>query len=207
MRIVVIVLSLLLFCSTAWALDPGFKDSLVNRNAWVTTSETCFCEGSYYGKLGQATYLFERDGYGYWLTTYNTVSDWNDLYVGNLPAEIISHGRSVCEPYDANDWAVLRTAQPLFILPIMLDYNVQINENLYYVNANGYRSITKCSVRETGYQIVLTMTTPQVLNTGAGVFNAEGYLVGIVLGKVPGYRKTAVLLIRPEIFEDFPEIP
>jgi hypothetical protein len=201
-----VVLFVILATTCAMAMNPYLKENAFERTASVTIDDS----DSVYDVMGTAVYVAAQEGNGYWLTAAHVVNSLETFYIDKVKVEIVDRGCDFCcDIPDEVDWALLRTPNYTPYDDTPLDYGLYLNEPLFYVNMNdrinnNKNTVTKIRVKEFyDNDVVVTTTTPQHGNSGSGVFNFEGELVGLVIGKVLGSHNTIILRVYPRMFQEW----
>lgn len=202
MRLFSIVVLFVFLALPAMAMDESLRNMAFEKSVLVTIDNDCTpCD------IGTAVYLGNRSGDGYWLTACHVVQGLSTFYVNGASAEVVDSGMDiniVGSVPDYMDWALVRTENYAFYEDTPISYNYYFNQALFYVNENKHYTVTKMRAKtffDDG--ITIATTTPQLGNSGSGVFNFEGQLVGIIIGKVIGSHNTMMLRLRPEMLAKY----
>jgi hypothetical protein len=158
---------------------------------------------------GSAVYRdTDDDGNSYYITARHVIN--GAMYIDGHRAYMIAAGDG------EDDCAVLQVMNydPNVGYTVIRDLEenpVGMKEPLFYSNTNKYRTIIKVKAGEFGPDRIHTTTYAQLGNSGAGVFDTSGRLVGIVIERTKTCCEcdfeTVVLKISPVMLTVPMEIP
>ena len=221
-KIIITMICLIVLSSNAFALDETLKDIAFQR----TTKITADFSGN--SMIGTATYLGNMNNSGYWLSAGHVVYEYTgDIFINSHLATIVDAGymhypletvasRTTCTENGCtvipqherissdSDWVVLKTPEYFpNILPTMMATSASLDENFFYVNVMKYETINKIKYKNTTNNTMTFTMVPEYGNSGAGVFNHKGQLIGIVVERQCNPRRTIVTKITEEVLNSF----